>query len=94
MSEEDAKETLYQALERKPGIVFDILDRISGPGGYHPQPGETTPQWCCCTHCREMPSMVERVCCGYIPEYCISTSPVIHFSSFIHKLIKGICSLF
>ena len=62
MSEEDANETLYQALERQPGIVFDILDRISGPGGYHPQPGETTPQWCCCTHCREMPSMVERVC--------------------------------
>ena len=52
MSEDDAKETLYQALERQPGIVFDILDRISGPGGYHPQPGGTTPQWCCCTHCR------------------------------------------
>ena len=62
MSEEDANETLYQALERQPGIVFDILDRISGPGGYYPQPGGTTPQWCCCTHCREMPSMVERVC--------------------------------
>ena len=31
--------------------------------GYHPSAGHP-PSWCVCTHCREMPTMEERRCCG------------------------------
>jgi hypothetical protein len=79
MTGDSAKETLCQVVERQPGLIFDILDRVaSGQGqpGYHPQPGSSAPQWCYCSHCREMPTVAERVCCGYLPEHCLSLLPV------------------
>jgi hypothetical protein len=84
MSEEKAKEVLLEVVEKQPGIIFDILDVVGNPGGYHPQPGQTAPQWCVCGNCREMPSADERVCCGYIPQHCISLSPVRIFFSFVN----------
>ncbi|XP_060565262.1 uncharacterized protein LOC132724420 [Ruditapes philippinarum] len=59
MTGDSAKETLCQVVERQPGLIFDILDRVaSGQGqpGYHPQPGSSAPQWCYCSHCYEMPT--------------------------------------
>jgi len=40
---------------------------------YTPVPGQ--PTWCVCQHCREMPTDIERKCCGQRPDRCISTLP-------------------
>ncbi|XP_060553661.1 5E5 antigen-like, partial [Ruditapes philippinarum] len=73
-----AKEILCMAVDRQPGLILDILDRIepAQPAGFHPQPGSPSPSWCCCSKCRDMPTVEERVCCGYTPEYCLSQLPV------------------
>ena len=59
-------------VERHPALVFDILrPQQQQPGGYHPQPsGTNPPTWCVCTKCREMPTQMEKQCCG--KERCIT----------------------
>jgi len=39
----------------------------AAPEGYHPAPGAMAPSWCMCGICREMPTALERVCCGQAP---------------------------
>lgn len=74
---ERAKEILCLAVDRQPGLILDILDRVepAQPGGFHPRPGGSSPPWCSCNRCRDMPTVEERVCCGYMPEYCLSQLP-------------------
>ena len=79
MGEEDVKDLLFCVVEKQPGVIFDILDKITLPGmpqGYHPQPGDSVPAWCMCSRCREMPTLPERVCCAQVPDNCISQLPV------------------
>ncbi|XP_060594754.1 P2X purinoceptor 7-like [Ruditapes philippinarum] len=61
------KEILCMAVDRQPGLILDILDRIepAQPAGSHPQPGSPSPSWCCCSKCRDMPTVEERVCWRY-----------------------------
>uniref|UniRef100_A0A672K456 P2X purinoreceptor 7 intracellular domain-containing protein n=1 Tax=Sinocyclocheilus grahami TaxID=75366 RepID=A0A672K456_SINGR len=45
-----------------------MLQRINP----HPTPIVCQPTWCVCQRCREMPSDIERKCCGQLPDFCIS----------------------
>ena len=69
---------MFKVVERKPGMVHDILeclakdvpklDRDGGP--------VNIPDWCVCTKCRQMPTLIEEKCCGFQAQHCISESPV------------------
>ena len=48
-------------LEHQPGLVMTLLEKDDLEQGYHPEPSlSTTPSWCKCTNCREMPTERER----------------------------------
>lgn len=53
--------------ERDLTFVFDVLNESSQNErrqGYHSQPSDGVPSWCTCNHCREIPSDIEKLCCG------------------------------
>lgn len=58
-------------------LIQHVRDILRQPtGGYNPpQEDVLTPDWCSCQSCREMPSDVEKVCCGKSPDSCISRLP-------------------
>ncbi|XP_013391824.1 P2X purinoceptor 7-like [Lingula anatina] len=66
--------------EKHPSLVFDLLQPpVPQPGGYHPQPDVASPSWCVCQKCREMPTDIEKQCCG--KENCITLLPVSEISA-------------
>ncbi|XP_069133850.1 P2X purinoceptor 7-like isoform X1 [Argopecten irradians] len=65
------RDILRQMTERYSSLLFDI----QSTGGYNPEEDVLTPDWCSCQSCREMPSDVEKVCCGKSPDSCISRLP-------------------
>lgn len=73
MDEGQLRRLCLSVVAKHPGIVFDILRPSSQAGGYHPHPGSSVPDWCVCQKCREMPTALERKCCG--KEKCISLLP-------------------
>ena len=60
--------------ERQPGLVFDALAMHQGRHGAPPPTGTQLP-WCVCGNCKEMPTDLERRCCGQDPANCISRLP-------------------
>ena len=80
MSREQIENMLRLTLEKQPGLMFDVWDEVyqAGNPNQEPEPGrpQTTPSWCKCLNCREMPTDLERLCCGLKPENCVSTAPV------------------
>lgn len=79
MTDEERKDLLLKAGKKHPSLFMELIETVPH-GGYHPQPGATSPNWCSCMKCREMPTAVERVCCGRPPNRCQSDLPVIFFS--------------
>lgn len=77
---EEARLALQRHLSRDPSLVFDLLPPVdqSAPPPNR-SPGQ--PTWCTCQRCKEMPTDLERKCCGQCPEYCVSTLP--HFELYI-----------
>ena len=68
----ELRHLLGRILTREPGMVFDVVQSIN-PGGTPPSPSSNTPDsWCTCGRCREMPTDLERKCCGLIAPNCIS----------------------
>ncbi|KAK9951847.1 hypothetical protein ABG768_017722 [Culter alburnus] len=65
---------LQRCLTRDPSLLFDIMDTQGTAVAPTPVPGQ--PTWCMCLHCREMPTDIERKCCGQHPNDCISTLPI------------------
>lgn len=61
-----------QLANRNPGLIIDLLQ--DAPSNCSPD-GQVTvnPNWCACGHCREMPTDIEKVCCGKTEQHCIST---------------------
>ncbi|KAL3891404.1 hypothetical protein ACJMK2_003666 [Sinanodonta woodiana] len=74
LTDEGRQDLLCKIVEAHPQFVFDILMKSTEEqqGGYHPAPGVTALDWCRCTHCREMPSDEEKMCCNQLPMNCLS----------------------
>nr|XP_055049182.1 P2X purinoceptor 7-like [Misgurnus anguillicaudatus] len=57
--------------------MFDVMritaDATPPPFSIHPLSSQLA--WCVCSNCRDMPSDLERKCCGQQQEYCISNLP-------------------
>ena len=85
---EQSLQLLRLSLRRDPSQMFDLLDQTFGtPPPGPPVPGQ--PTWCVCSNCQEMPTDLERKCCGQHPDSCISMLP--HMDLFI--LPEGVLRL-
>jgi hypothetical protein len=73
MPAEKLREVLKGVLQKTPGILFDVMEP---EGGRHNPPPNADLDWCTCSNCTQMPSVAERVCCGHVPESCVTTWPV------------------
>lgn len=71
---------------RDPSLIFDIM--ATAPPSDPPGQGPNKPEWCVCMKCREMPTDVERKCCGQPPQHCISLLP--HVDIYILRLARRI----
>ena len=61
LSQDELKKLVCRMLEHQPGLVMTLLEKDDLEQGYHPKPSlSTTPCWCKCTNCREMPTERER----------------------------------
>ncbi|XP_055003828.1 P2X purinoceptor 7 [Boleophthalmus pectinirostris] len=69
---------LERCLNREPSLLFDLLD--TDPNPEDPPPLQTLSR-CVCGKCRDMPTLIERKCCGKPPQHCISLMP--HMDLFI-----------
>ncbi|XP_071792702.1 P2X purinoceptor 7-like [Asterias amurensis] len=73
LGEKGRKDLLRSLCERMPGLVLNILETSSNPAPpHHPPAAQLSPSWCVCTHCREMPTQQEKLCCQQRPNRCIS----------------------
>ena len=83
LTEKTKDDLLRRMGEKHPQFVFDVLIRSTQEQGwYHPDPrptNEPSPTWCRCTHCREMPTEAEKVCCDQAPQNCYYRLQVSHF---------------
>ncbi|XP_061167593.1 P2X purinoceptor 7-like [Saccostrea echinata] len=75
MPEDSLRDLMFQLCQRNPSLVFDVLEessRAQGGGHHSPARVQGQPDWCTCSYCREMPTQVERVCCGQTEQNCFS----------------------
>ena len=74
---------------RHPSLLLDVFDMTDEDGDpeHPPPPGLEKPSWCSCHRCREMPTDLEKKCCGKTPEGCLSVKPVSICISFSENLI-------
>ena len=72
------KQLVGKLMIRQPSFVFDVLEEICGDESLPPSQGppvSENPDWCKCGNCRQMPQVVENLCCKKSPEMCISKIP-------------------
>ena len=63
-----------ELMEVQPHVVFHVLDKAHEKQiPTSPKPSSTSPNWCTCGNCREMPTENERKCCEKLPQNCWST---------------------
>ncbi|XP_069139074.1 P2X purinoceptor 7-like [Argopecten irradians] len=76
LDETQMRGLLKKLVNKCPSLAFDLFEDKDGGdgGGYHPE-GGTSPDWCSCGNCRQMPTLVERVCCNHQPQNCITILP-------------------
>lgn len=73
---EQCWQLLQLCLLKDASLIFDILlVPESNPAAAPPPPVAGQPTWCVCQGCREMPTDLERKCCGQPPEYYIANLP-------------------
>lgn len=76
MDSEKLREMVLKLIDREPALVFDLCEGVEEPGPPPQPPTPASPSWCKCGRCREMPTELERKCCGCLPRNCISTRNV------------------
>lgn len=76
LSIEECKDLIMKMIDNQPGLLFHLLEDGSSGAGYHPKPSSNRPKWCSCDNCRPMPKQEEEICCGKVPQDCISNLPV------------------
>lgn len=78
LTHEQCKELLFEAASKQPALLMDFFHAADGHYSppRPPAPSGNAPIWCTCSHCREMPTDLERLCCGKIPERCLAMKPV------------------
>ena len=71
------KHLVSKLMIRQPSFVFDVLEEICGDESLPPSQGpySENPDWCKCGNCRQMPLLIENLCCKKSPELCISKIP-------------------
>ena len=89
LSLEQSHQVLELCLTRDPSMMFDIphLTSADAPPPVPPVTGQ--PTWCVCQKCRELPTDVERKCCGQYHDSCVSMLP--HIEAYI--LQEGVLRL-
>uniref|UniRef100_A0A1A8G121 P2X purinoreceptor 7 intracellular domain-containing protein n=1 Tax=Nothobranchius korthausae TaxID=1143690 RepID=A0A1A8G121_9TELE len=78
---EEYRDLGRELFARKPELVFDAPRNNQARSGA-PPPADLLgiPPWCTCGSCRDMPTLLERKCCGQEPNHCVRLLP--HFSLF------------
>lgn len=85
MKAKKLKDLVLKLIKREPGLVFDLIEDDWTPPPQPPQPTPTNiPSWCRCLNCTEMPTELERKCCGCKPENCVSQGDVSSFENGIY----------
>ncbi|XP_041849327.1 uncharacterized protein LOC121645082 [Melanotaenia boesemani] len=80
MSLEDYRDLTARMLDRQPGLVFDLLAEHQIRRGAPASSEVLAVPWCTCNNCRDMPTDLERKCCGQDPAHCVSLLP--HFTQY------------
>ena len=75
LSEGDCRQLLTEIARKMPSVILEIISRRRDSPPSSPSTG-SAPEWCYCTRCREMPSDMEKMCCGNTKDKCISILPV------------------
>jgi hypothetical protein len=86
---EETKDDLIRRMFEKHPVCVRCPHRVKEQGGYHPDhrlDNEPPLTWCRCTHCREMPTEAETVCCDQAPHNCYSRLQVCHF--YLHTQLE------
>jgi hypothetical protein len=72
---DQVKALLLTVSDKQPSIILDAIE-TSQSGGIMPPSSSNNLSWCVCNYCREMPTDIERLCCGQQHTHCISRLPV------------------
>ena len=59
---------MEKVVSYQPALIMSLLEKGKEGAGHHPSSNIQAPEWCKCGQCREMPTEVERKCCGYVPK--------------------------
>ena len=92
LSINELKELVTAMLEYQLALIMALQEKGDPSQGHHPDPSSSTsPDWCKCGKCCEMPTDQERKCCGYIPANCLSEHPFsIDFANFLQPSTQDI----
>lgn len=75
LTDSQMKNLIDVMMKRHPTFVFDVLGEINQPLSNDEDDVSAAvqkPSWCSCGNCREMPLVIENVCCRQLPASCYS----------------------
>ena len=75
LSVEQMRNLIAGMMRRNPSFVFHVLEESENSNNNYNSSLDEFPHWCTYHNCREMPTMLENVCCKRTPETCVSKLP-------------------
>ncbi|CAM4569479.1 unnamed protein product [Leuciscus chuanchicus] len=87
MNLNECRQLLQRCLARDASLIFYLLPSFKGNLAAAPPPVAGQPPWCVCDACREMPTDLERKCCGQLPKTMMAAtkSPRVHPSDMMEQ---------